>query len=182
MLDWVMQRIRCGVLKRIRLGVLPIPISGTTFNPRAESAYKGESCYAAYDYCSMCGPAGRLQRAGLAWDFYWTTWAALRSIRVGSRWDYIEGLTGASRGPDLVGPGRLTFKLLRHRDYGIGRPSGIFPPAHHWDGYPSKVVRHLTRRATRPFRVGGAGLSSGLLRWRTRKRTDAGGPSGAMDT
>ncbi len=35
-------------------------------------------------------------------------------------------------------------------------------------------------RATRPF--GGAGLSSSLVRWRTRKRTTAGGPSGAMDT
>ena len=35
-----------------------------------------------------------------------TTWAALRSI--GSSRDSTEHLMGASRGPDLVGPGRLT--------------------------------------------------------------------------
>jgi hypothetical protein len=29
-----------------------------------------------------------------------------------------------------------------------------FPPAHHWDGSPGKVIRHSTRLATRPF--GGA--------------------------
>ena len=105
-----------------------------------------------------------------------TTWAVLRNI--GSSRDSTEHLMGASRGPDLVGPGRLTC-------YAIGTaasadPRGIFLPAHHWDGSPGKVIRHSTRRAPRPFR--GAGLSSGSVRWRTRKRTTAGGPSGAMDT
>ncbi len=111
-----------------------------------------------------------------------------------------EHLTGASRGPDLVGRGRLTC-------YGIGRLSelGDFPPAHHRaeQGHPPS-----TRRAQRP--LGGAGLRSGLVRGsrrssgtrpagqrypsgerarsvrgRTRKRTTACGPSGfsgALDT
>jgi hypothetical protein len=105
-----------------------------------------------------------------------TTWAVLRSI--GSSRDSTEHLTGDSL--DLVGPGRLTC-------YAIGTtasadPRGIFLPAQHWDGSPGKVIRHSTRRATRP--LGGEGLSSGSVRWRTPswKRTTAGGPSGAMDT
>ena len=94
-----------------------------------------------------------------------TTWAALRSI--GSWRDSTKGLTGASRGPHLVGPGRLTC-------YAIGTtasadPRGIFLPAQHWDGSPGKVIRHSTRQAARSF--GGAG-----------SRTTAGGPIGAMDT
>ncbi len=115
--------------------------------------------------------------------------------RRGTSWDHtgrapqhriLEGLYRAphgsqprtGRGPDLVGSGRLTC-------YAIGTPAsadprGIFLPARHWDGSPGKVIRHSTRRAARPF--GGAGLSSGSVRWRTRKRTDAGGPSGAKDT
>jgi hypothetical protein len=49
-----------------------------------------------------------------------------------------------------AGPSRAwTTNLLRHLDYDIGRPSGDFPPAHHWDGYPSKVIRHSSHRATR---------------------------------
>jgi hypothetical protein len=41
-------------------------------------------------------------------------------------------------------------------------PRGDFPPAHHRDGSPGKVVRHSTYWATRPF--GGAGLvGSGLV-------------------
>ncbi len=112
---------------------------------------------------------------------------------LGTPWDHtgrapqhriLEGLyQGTHRSQLRAGPtSRRTWttSLLRHREYGIGRPSGGFPPAHHGDVYPSKVIRHSTRRATRP--VGGAGLSSGTVRWRTRKRTDAGGPSGAMDT
>jgi hypothetical protein len=43
-------------------------------------------------------------RAGLSWDLYGTTLAALRSI--GFWWDSIKGFTGASCG-HLVGPGRL---------------------------------------------------------------------------
>jgi hypothetical protein len=94
----------------------------------------------------------------------------------------LEGLyQGTHWSQLLAGPRRTwTTDLLRHRDYSIGRPSGDFPPAHHWDGSPGKVIRHSTSRATRPF--GGAGLSSGSVRWRIRKRSDAGGPSGAMDT
>ncbi len=89
-----------------------------------------------------------------------------------------EHLMGAGRGQDLVGPGRRTC-------YAIGTtasadPLGIFLPARDWDGSPGRAMRHSTRRATRPF--GGAGLSSGSVRWRTRKRTTAGGPSGATDT
>jgi hypothetical protein len=105
-----------------------------------------------------------------------TTRAVLRSIA--SWMDSTEHLMGASSRPDLVGPGRLTC-------YAIGTtasadPRGIFLPAQHWDGSQGKVICHSIRRATRPFR--GAGLSSGSVRWRTRKRTTAGGPSGAMDT
>ncbi len=75
------------------------------------------------------------------------TWAALRSI--GSWRDSVKGLTGASCGPDLVGPGRLTC-------YSIGTtasadPRGIILPAHDWDGSPVKVIRHSTRRATLPW-------------------------------
>jgi hypothetical protein len=91
----------------------------------------GGVCYAAYDYWSRCGPEspdGTLLRAGQAWDFI----GPLRSI--GSSGDSAEHLTGmgASRGPDLVGPGRLTC-------YAIGTtasadPRGIFLPAHRWDG------------------------------------------------
>ncbi len=104
-----------------------------------------------------------------------TTLAALRSI--GFWRDSINGLTGASCGPDLVGPGRLSGQ--RHPP-ALGGFSSKFPPAHSWDGYPGKVIRHSTRRATRPF--GGAGLSRGSVYWRTQKRTTAGGPSGATDT
>ncbi len=76
-----------------------------------------------------------------------TTRAALPSI--GSSRDSTEHLMGASSGPDLVRPGRLTC-------YAIGTtasadPPGIFLPAHHWDRSPGKVIRHLTRRATRSF-------------------------------
>jgi hypothetical protein len=57
-----------------------------------------------------------------------TTWAALRSI--GSWRDSTEHPMGASRGPDLVGPGRLTC-------YAIGTtasadPRGIFLPPYDW--------------------------------------------------
>jgi hypothetical protein len=50
---------------------------------------------------------------------------------------------GASREPDLVGPGRLSC-------YAIGTtasadPRGIFLPAQHWDGSPGKVIRHSTQ-------------------------------------
>jgi hypothetical protein len=94
----------------------------------------------------------------------------------------LEGLCQGTHWSQLrAGPSRTwTANLLRHRDYGIGRPSGDFQPAQHWAGSPSKLFRNTTRRAAQPF--GGAGLSSGSVRWRTRKRTTAGGPSGAMDT
>jgi hypothetical protein len=85
---------------------------------------------------------------------------------------------GASSGPDLVGPGRLTCYAIGTT--ALADPRGIFLPAQHWDGSPGKVIRNSNRRATRPLE--GAGLSSGLVQWRTRKRTTTGGPSGAMDT
>ncbi len=134
-----------------------------------------EGCFAAYDYWSMCGPNGTLLWAGLARDFIGphgprSAASDPRGTYQGTHWSQLR-----------AGPSRTwTTNLLRHRDYGIGRPSGNFRPAHHWDRSPGKVIRHSTRRATRPFR--GAGLSSGSVRWRTRKRTTAGGPSGAMDT
>jgi hypothetical protein len=114
-------------------------------------------------YWSMCGPDGTLLRAGLAWVFIGPYGPCSRNST--------EHLMGDSRGPDLVGPGRLTC-------YAIGttasaEPRGILLPAHHWDGSPGKIIRHSTRRATRPF--GGAGPRSGSVRWRTRKRTTAGG-------
>jgi hypothetical protein len=119
-----------------------------------------------YVLARQYAPTGRL---GLG--LHRTTRAALRSI--GSSRDSTKHLMGARCGPDLVGPGRLTC-------YAIGtmtsaEPWGIFLPAHHWpgDGSTGKVIRHLTCRATRPF--GGAGPSSGSVRWRTRKRTTAGG-------
>jgi hypothetical protein len=92
-----------------------------------------------------------------------TTRAALRSI--GSSRDTITGLTGASCGPDLVGPGRLTC-------CDIGTSASADPRS------PSKSIRHSARRAKPP--LGGAGPSRGSARWRTRKRTTASGPSGAM--
>jgi hypothetical protein len=134
------------------------------------------TCYAAYDYWSMCQT---VRYYGPDWLGTRTTRAALRTVRsIGSWRDPTEHLMGASRGPNLVGPERLNC-------YAIGTtasadPRGIFPPAHDWDGSPFKVIRHSTRRATLPF--GGAGLSSGSVRWRTRKRTTAGGPGGVMDT
>ncbi len=73
-----------------------------------------------------------------------------------------------------------TTDSLRHRDYGPAAPAatrGIFYPAHIGTGPLSQVIRHLTRRAPRP--LGEAGLSSGSVSPRTRRRTEAGGPGGA---
>jgi hypothetical protein len=70
-----------------------------------------------------------------------------------------------------------TTNSLRHRDYGPAATLGIFHPAHIGTGPLSQVIRHSTRRAPRP--LGEAGLSSGSVSWRTRRRTEAGGPGGA---
>jgi hypothetical protein len=110
----------------------------------------------AYVLARRCATTGRI---GLG--LHRTARAALRSIGLGSWRDSTKGLTGASCGPDLVGPGRLTC-------YAIGTtasadPRGIFLSAHHWpgDGSPGKVIRHSTRRATLP--IEGAGPSSGSV-------------------
>jgi hypothetical protein len=58
-----------------------------------------------------------------------TARAALRSI--GSSRDSTEHFTGAGRGPDLVGPGRLTCYAIATT--ASADPRGIFLPAHHWD-------------------------------------------------
>jgi hypothetical protein len=115
----------------------------------------------------MCGPAGSRLRAGLAWDFDGTPWAALRSI--GSSRDSVEGLTGASCGPDLVGPGRQTC-------YAIGTtasadPRGIF---HRPSIGPVPLARSS---ATRPAglrnlagqRLGALEDSEADDRWRTKR-------------
>jgi hypothetical protein len=70
-----------------------------------------------------------------------------------------------------------TTNSLRHRDYGPAATRGIFHPAHIGTGPLSQVIRHSTRRAPRP--LGEAGLSSGSVSRRTRRRTEAGGPGGA---
>ncbi len=124
----------------------------------------------------MCWPDCMLLLAGLGigLGLHRTTWAALSSI--GSSRDSTKGLTGTSCWQDLVGrlgPGRLAF-------YAFGTstsadPPGIFLPAHQGDGSPGKVICHSTRLATRPFGV--AGLRSSSVRWRTQKRTIAGGPT-----
>jgi hypothetical protein len=138
-------------------------------------------CYAAYDYTSM---GQTVRYSGYGPD------------RLGTSKDHtgrapqhriLEGLyQGTHRSQLRAGPSRTwttNLNLLRHRNYGIGRPSrGNFLPAHHWDGSPGKVIRHSTRRATRASGFGGAGPSSGSVRWRAQKRTTAGGPSGATDT
>jgi hypothetical protein len=80
---------------------------------------------------------------------------------IGSWRDATEHFAEASRGPDLVGPGRLTC-------YAIGTtasasdPRGIF-----YRPILIEVIRHSTRRAPRPF--GAAGPSSGSVRRRARK-------------
>ncbi len=101
-----------------------------------------------------------------------TTWAALRSI--GSWRNSIKVLTGASCGPDLVGPGRLTCSADPR---GISHLPilGTVTQARSSTTRPyATLCHHLTPRDPR--------LSSCSVRWRTQKRTDAGGPSGAMDT
>ena len=70
-----------------------------------------------------------------------------------------------------------TTNSLRHRDYGPAATRGIFYPAHIGTGPLSQVIRHSTRRAPQP--LGEAGLSSGSVSRRTRRRTEAGGPGGA---
>jgi hypothetical protein len=51
--------------------------------------------------------------------------------------------TGQAAHPPIgvSGVSTWTADKLRRRDYGVGRPSGDFPPAHHRDGPPSKVIR-----------------------------------------
>ncbi len=70
-----------------------------------------------------------------------------------------------------------TTNSLRHWDCGPAATRGIFYPAHIGTGPLSQVTRHSTRRAPRP--LGEAGLSSGSVSRRTRRRTEAGGPGGA---
>jgi hypothetical protein len=148
-----------------------------------------EGYYAAYDYWSMCSRGQQVRYYGPDWlGTSWDHTAALRSI--GSWRDSTEHLMGARRGPDQVGPGRLTC-------YSIGTtasaadPRGIFyRPILGWP--PEQLIRHSTRRTPRPGPFGGAGQSSEFVRlpcgawvharWRTRKRTISGGPSGAIDT
>jgi hypothetical protein len=86
---------------------------------------------------------------------------------------------GGTLGPPESAADRTKWARTTNSLYGLrpGRPSGDFPPGPHWDGPLGKVILHSTRQAARSF--GGAGLSSGSVRWRTQKRTEAGGPSGA---
>ncbi len=119
--------------------------------------------------------AGRCATTGRTGSgLHGTTRAALRSI--GSSRDSTEHLTGAGRGPDLVGPGRLT-RYAMIGTTASADPRGIFLPAHHhWDGFRGKVVRHSTRRATRPF--GGAARNPSGERARAAARCAGGLGSG----
>jgi hypothetical protein len=120
----------------------------------------------------MSGLAVPKLRAGAAWVFYWTMEYA-RCI-AGYRMDSATSTNGASSGPDQVKPGRL----MRYAIGTMARPPlGDFPPCPYWDGPLSQVIRHSTRLAPQPF--GEAGLSSGSVSRRTRRRTEAGGPGGA---
>ncbi len=103
-------------------------------------------CYAAYDYWSMCVPDGTLLRAEWAWDFIGphgprSAASDPRGTLPSTSWEPAADAIGTTASAD---------------------PRGIFLPAHDWDGSPGKVIRHPTRRATRP--LGGAGLSSGSVR------------------
>ena len=93
----------------------------------------------------------------------------------------LEGLyEGPQRSQSRTGTRRTwTTNLLRHRDYGIGRRhSGDSPPATTLGRLPEQGHPPLDPPGAAILR--GAGPSSGSGCWRTRKRTTAGGPSGAM--
>ena len=102
----------------------------------------------------MCGLAETLLRAGSARDFMGTLGPrSVTDLR-------LEGLyQGTHRSQQQTGTRRTwTTKLLRHRDYGIGRrQSGDSPPAHIGTEPLSRGLRHSTRRAPRPFRGSGPG-------------------------
>jgi hypothetical protein len=82
------------------------------------------------------------------------------------------GLHGTRSAPPAPGgnlprvppePTRTRDSLLRHRDFS---PRGEFPPTPIMGRIPEAVIRYSTRRAGRSF--GGAGLSSGSVRRKTR--------------
>jgi hypothetical protein len=104
-----------------------------------------------------------------------TTWAALRSI--GSSRDSTKGLAGARRGPDLVGPGRLTCYPIGTtasgdpRGFSTGPLLGRLPEQGH---PPPDPPGYATLRESGPEQRLGA--------LETRKWTDAGRPRGAMGT
>jgi hypothetical protein len=71
--------------------------------PRGSS----RTCYAAYDYWSMCGPDGTLLRAGLAWDFIephgpCSAASDPRGTLQSTSWDSTEVLLGFYRGPTRI--------------------------------------------------------------------------------
>ena len=117
------QARRAASVTLIALRMYDLSIRLASLSSSLAKWFRRARCYTANDYWSMCGPPDTLLRAGLAWDFYGTTWAALHSI--GYWRDSIKGLTEASGcGPDLVGPVMTT--LLRHLDYGPANPRGNF--------------------------------------------------------
>ena len=140
---------------------------GGPLGKRRASPASTPACVAAYDYWSMCGLAGTLLRAGTSWD---------RSGRAPLRiWrDSTKGLTGASRGPVLLGgPGRLTCyaigttawtadtRGILHRPI-LGRPLEQGHPPLDPPGAATLRGAGPGRAAARRARWAG-GLGSGLL-------------------
>ena len=120
------------------------------------------------------GLAGTRLRAGSARDFMGPLGPRSATDLEG----LYQGLTGASRGPVLGGPGRLTC-------YAIGTTAST---ADSRGILHRPILRRPPEQGHPPLDPPGAatlrdaGPGSGSVGWRTWKRTTAGGPGRATDT